>query len=172
MRRTAKGLRFHRELHGMMGIWMYVIFIAVSFSGMALAWPQLMGMPNVGPNARPAPVVEALEGATPIGADAALALVKAKNPDMTLRNVMVPQPRAISQGQPITVSFFAHGAVNATAPLPMSIPCAPRCWTCVTRPRASWRGSGRCTRAFWARCGVSSSSFPASCLRFSSLPES
>lgn len=115
VRRTAKGLRFHRELHGMLGIWMYVVFIAVSFSGMALAWPQVMGMPNVGSNARPAPVVEALAGAEPIGADAALALVKAKMPDMTVRSVMVPQRRAIEQGQPITVSFSAHGAVNATA---------------------------------------------------------
>ena len=115
VRRTAKGLRFHRELHGMVGIWMYVVFIAVSFSGMAIAWPQLMGIPNVGANARPAPVTEPLEGAKPIGADQALALVKAQVPDMVLRNVMVPQRRAIAQGQPITVSFFAHGAVGATA---------------------------------------------------------
>ena len=115
VRRTARGLRFHRELHGMLGIWMYVVFIAVSFSGMAISWPQLMGIPNVGANARPAPVVEPLADASPIGADAAVALVKAAAPDMVLRNVMVPQRRAIEQGQPITVSFFAHGAVNATA---------------------------------------------------------
>jgi len=115
VRRTARGLRFHRELHGMLGIWMYAVFIAVSFSGMALAWPQLMGMPNVGANAHPTPVVDALAGAEPIGADAALALVQAKVPGMTLRSVMVPQRRAIEQGQPISVSFFSHGAVGATA---------------------------------------------------------
>lgn len=115
VRRTAKGLRFHRELHGMLGIWMYVVFIAVSFSGMAISWPQLMGLPNVGANARPAPVVEPLEDAKPIGADQAVALVKAAAPDMVLRTVTVPQRRAIAQGQAITVSFFAHGAVGATA---------------------------------------------------------
>ena len=115
VRRAAKGLRFHRELHGMLGIWMYVVFIAVSFSGMAISWPQLMGIPNVGANARPAPVVEPLADATSIGADQAVALVKAAQPDMVLRSVMVPQRRAIAQGQPISVSFLAHGAVNATA---------------------------------------------------------
>jgi uncharacterized iron-regulated membrane protein len=117
VRRTAKGLRFHRELHGMLGIWMYVVFIAVSYSGMALAWPQLTGMPVV---SRILPTVAPLEGAFDasrgaIGADQAVALVKAKAPDMVLRTVMVPQRRAISQGQPITVSFFSHGAVGATA---------------------------------------------------------
>jgi uncharacterized iron-regulated membrane protein len=117
VRRTAKGLRFHRELHGMLGIWMYVVFIAVSYSGMALAWPQLTGMPVV---SRTVPTVEPLAGAPenskePIGADQAVALAKAQAPDMTLRTVMVPQRRGIEQGQPITVSFFSHGAVNATA---------------------------------------------------------
>jgi uncharacterized iron-regulated membrane protein len=112
VRRTAKGLRFHRELHGMLGIWMYVVFIAVSYSGMALAWPQLTGMPVV---SRTVPMVAPLADAAPIGADQALALVKAQAPDMTLRTVMVPPRRAIEQGQPITVSFFSHGAVGATA---------------------------------------------------------
>jgi len=74
-----------------------------------------MGIPNVGANARPVPRAEPLEGARPIGADQAVALVKAAAPDMALRSVMVPQPRQLQQGQPITVSFFAHGAVNATA---------------------------------------------------------
>ena len=111
VRRSAKGLRFHRELHGMLGIWMYVVFIAVSFSGVALAWPQLMGMPNMGANARPVPTVAPLRGATAIGADEAVALVKAKASDITLRTVMMPQRPT----QPITVSFFSHGAVVATA---------------------------------------------------------
>jgi uncharacterized iron-regulated membrane protein len=111
VRRGATGLRFHRELHGMMGIWMYAVFIAVSFSGVALAWPQLMGVPNMGANARPAPVIAPPGGAARIGADQAVTLVRAAVPDMALRTVMVPE-RA---GQPITVSFFSHGAVNATA---------------------------------------------------------
>jgi uncharacterized iron-regulated membrane protein len=113
VRRTAKGLRFHRELHGMLGIWMYVVFIAVSYSGMALAWPQLTGMPVV---SRTVPTVAPLVGAPEnsrgaIGADQAVALVKAQAPDMALRSVMVPQ----RPDQPITVSFFSHGAVNASA---------------------------------------------------------
>lgn len=115
VRRAARGLRFHRELHGMLGIWMYVVFIAVSFSGMALAWPQLMGVPGMGANARAVPTVEPLPGAHAIGADAAVRLVQARAPDMVLRTVTVPPRRALEEGQPITVSFFSHGAVNATA---------------------------------------------------------
>jgi len=39
IRRTAKGLRFHRELHAAAGIWTFLIFMIVSFSGVALAFP-------------------------------------------------------------------------------------------------------------------------------------
>ncbi len=109
VRRKARGLRFHRELHGMIGIWMYAVFIAVSFSGMALAWPQVMGMPGRG--ARPVRTVEPLSGATAITADQAVALVMAAAPDMVLRSVTMP-PRP---NQPVTVSFLSHGAVNASA---------------------------------------------------------
>ena len=115
VRRTAKGLRFHRELHGMLGIWGFIVFIIVSFSGLALSWPQLMGMPNTGPSARVVPTAAPLPGANIIGADAAVTLVRAQAPDMVLRTVTVPPRRALEQGQPITVSFFSHGAVNATA---------------------------------------------------------
>src|SRR3546814_16113965 len=40
VRRTAKGLRLHRELHGMVGIWSLVIFMVVSFTGVYLGFPQ------------------------------------------------------------------------------------------------------------------------------------
>ena len=44
--RTATGLRFHRELHAATGIWIFLVFMAVSFSGVVIAWPQTMGMPH------------------------------------------------------------------------------------------------------------------------------
>ena len=43
VRRTATGLRFHRELHAATGIWIFLVFMAVSFSGVVIAWPQTIG---------------------------------------------------------------------------------------------------------------------------------
>ncbi|HEX4635487.1 MAG TPA: PepSY-associated TM helix domain-containing protein, partial [Rhizomicrobium sp.] len=43
VRGTATGLRFHRELHATTGIWIFLIFMAVSFSGVVIAWPRTMG---------------------------------------------------------------------------------------------------------------------------------
>ncbi|HEX9327823.1 MAG TPA: PepSY-associated TM helix domain-containing protein, partial [Reyranella sp.] len=40
VRRTAKGLRFNRELHGAVGIWSLVLFMLVNFTGVYLAFPQ------------------------------------------------------------------------------------------------------------------------------------
>ncbi len=42
VRSTATGLRFHRELHAATGIWIFVVFMAVSFSGVVIAWPQTL----------------------------------------------------------------------------------------------------------------------------------
>ena len=58
VRRTARGLRFHRELHAVLGIWVFLVFMAVSFSGVVLAWPQTMGAQPPGFNPRALPRVE------------------------------------------------------------------------------------------------------------------
>jgi uncharacterized iron-regulated membrane protein len=39
----AKGFRLHRELHGAIGIWSWIVFIIVSFSGVYIAFPQVTG---------------------------------------------------------------------------------------------------------------------------------
>ncbi|HEU0095671.1 MAG TPA: PepSY-associated TM helix domain-containing protein, partial [Rhizomicrobium sp.] len=57
VRRTAKGLRFHRELHAATGIWIFVVFMAVSVSGVVIAWPQTTGMNPPGFNPRSLPTV-------------------------------------------------------------------------------------------------------------------
>lgn len=40
VRRKAKGLRFHRELHGAVGIWALIVFLVVSITGVAIVFPQ------------------------------------------------------------------------------------------------------------------------------------
>lgn len=43
IKRGARGLRLHRDLHGAIGIWMFAVFIAVSFSGVYIAFPRPVG---------------------------------------------------------------------------------------------------------------------------------
>src|SRR6185369_10514744 len=43
IRRRARGLRLHRDLHGTVGIWGWIVFLIVSVSGTYLAFPQTIG---------------------------------------------------------------------------------------------------------------------------------
>lgn len=108
VRRTARGLRLHRELHAMFGIWAFVVFMIVSFSGVVLAWPQLAG--TAAPGQRGAvPSVEPVEGASRIGADQAAQIAQTAIPGATIRSITLPARR----DQAITVSLLADGGVNA-----------------------------------------------------------
>jgi len=109
VRRTAKGLRFHRELHAAVGIWIFVVFMAVSFSGVVIVWPQTFGMFPAGTNPRQVPTVEPLEGRR-LGATEAIIAARTAVPDLTPRSVTLPA----RSDQAISVSYLAHGAVNAT----------------------------------------------------------
>jgi len=109
VRRTARGLRFHRELHAMLGIWAFFVFIVVSFSGVVLAWPQTMGTPGFNPRALPS--APPIEGAHRIGADRAVAIALAADPGAALRSITIPGRR----DQPVMVNLLSHGAINATA---------------------------------------------------------
>jgi len=41
--RGVHGFRLHRELHGALGIWSWLVFIVVSFSGVYIAFPNVTG---------------------------------------------------------------------------------------------------------------------------------
>src|SRR4029079_10750109 len=83
VRCTASGLRFHRELHAATGIWIFLVFMAVSFSGVVIAWPQTMGLnsPAFGP--RQLPTVEPMGGKI-MGATEAVIAATAVVPDIKL----------------------------------------------------------------------------------------
>jgi uncharacterized iron-regulated membrane protein len=115
VRRTAKGLRFHRELHAMAGIWTFVVFMIVSFSGVAIVFPETVrAMVGEQPAAQPAfnfrdgPAVTPQRGST-IGADAAVALAQKALPEGTLRSITLPARRT----QAISVSMFGSWGGNA-----------------------------------------------------------
>ena len=109
VRATAKGLRFHRELHAATGIWIFFVFMAVSFSGMVIAWPQTMGMNPPGFNPRAMPTVEVQEGKR-LGATEAVLAAKAAVPDLKPRTITMPS----RPDQPIAVNYLSHGAINAS----------------------------------------------------------
>ena len=106
VRRTATGLRFHRELHAATGIWIFLVFMAVSFSGVVIAWPQTLGMNMSGP--RELPTVEPQQGKVLGATEAVIAATKAV-PNLQLRSVTIPR----RPEQPIMVNYLSNGAINA-----------------------------------------------------------
>jgi len=105
VRSEANGLRFHRELHAATGIWMFVIFIVVSFSRVVIAWPQTMGL---NPPGRP-PSVVPTDGRR-LGATEAVIAATAAVPRLVPRSITFPA----SPDQPISVNYLSNGAVAAT----------------------------------------------------------
>jgi uncharacterized iron-regulated membrane protein len=116
VRRTAAGLRFHRELHAATGIWIFAVFMVVSFSGIVIAFPNTMIMLSGGSAARPAynlregPNIAPVEGAIPIGPAQALSLARTALPGAAPVSISMPARR----NQTIIVNMLADGAVGAS----------------------------------------------------------
>jgi uncharacterized iron-regulated membrane protein len=106
VRRTATGLRFHRELHAAVGIWIFVVFMVVSVSGVVIVWPQTFGMPQFSR----APVTVDTTGDSPVGAQEAANAARAALPNAELRSVTLPA----RPDQAISVGFLVNGAINAS----------------------------------------------------------
>jgi uncharacterized iron-regulated membrane protein len=128
VRRKAKGLRFHRELHGAVGFWSLIVFLIVSFSGVAIVFPQAVRAPlslvsadaaggpqgqgeaprgggrgRGGRGAIRTPTVAAQPGTAAIGADAAIAVARRANPALPVQSVTL----AARPDQAITVTMGA-----------------------------------------------------------------
>ncbi|MBV9548300.1 MAG: PepSY domain-containing protein [Alphaproteobacteria bacterium] len=98
VRRKAKGLRFHRELHGAVGIWTLAIYMIVTVTGIGICFPAvnrsvitfLAGGGAMTPRyAAHTPLVAAPAGATRIGPDAALAAAR-KASDLPVVQLLMP----------------------------------------------------------------------------------
>ena len=99
IRRNARGYWLYRDLHGAVGIWGLVVFLIVSFSGVAIAFPDTvrgifsLGMASASAPAfdlRNGPAVKPIKGETPLGVDGAVALVKARYPNADIRSIAIP----------------------------------------------------------------------------------
>jgi uncharacterized iron-regulated membrane protein len=96
VRRTAKGVRFNRELHGAVGIWSLLLFMLVNFTGVYLAFPQqISAAVNTvwpGRDMRAAMFqarVEPMRGVQPMGVDQAVELARSKVPDGRFLNAFL-----------------------------------------------------------------------------------
>ena len=99
VRRTAKGLRFNRELHGAVGIWSLLLFMLVNFTGVYLAFPQqITAAVNAvwpGRDMRAAMFqarVEPMRGACRWASTRRVALARARVPDARFLNAFLLDP--------------------------------------------------------------------------------
>jgi uncharacterized iron-regulated membrane protein len=94
----TRGARFHRDLHGAVGIWSLAIFMLVNFTGVYIAFPQQVGAAiNAvwpGRDMRAAMFQARVErpqpGQTTIALDDAVALALGRAPDARFLNAFLP----------------------------------------------------------------------------------
>jgi uncharacterized iron-regulated membrane protein len=115
IKRGARGLRLHRDMHGAVGIWSIAVYLAVIVSGVYLVFPQTTGdvvrilLPSHN-SSEPVPVVRA-EGTQRIDADGAIAVALAGSSGATLRSLSLP----LRPEQPYRV-LMAHPGDSGGAP--------------------------------------------------------
>jgi uncharacterized iron-regulated membrane protein len=98
IRKGAKGLRLHRDLHGAVGIWSLALFMLVNFTGVYIAFPQQIGSAiNAvfpGRDMRAAMFQARIErpqpGQAAIALNDAVALAQSRAPDARFLNAFLP----------------------------------------------------------------------------------
>ena len=124
VRRAARGLRLHRELHGAVGIWSLVLFLLVNLTGVYLAFPQTVGAAIIGVlpgrDVRAATLlarVEPMRGASPMGIDEAVGLARSRVPDARFLNAFLPT----RPDQALRVSLVRAGHAEGAPPVTVVI---------------------------------------------------
>jgi uncharacterized iron-regulated membrane protein len=113
---NARGARFLRELHGAIGLWCWIVFMAVSASSVYLAYPQTIGdairavLPARDLRLTAIPRVEPVEGAHPANLTEAAEIAATVVPDGTLRFIAMPQ----RPDQPIRINLGGPGYRHGT----------------------------------------------------------
>ncbi len=112
VKKGARGWLFHRQLHATCGVASWVLFIILSFSGVAISFPQTTGAflrTTFGLTESPLPgqaaKVEPVPGATPINTDQAVAIALKAVPGARLASVFFPA----REDQPLRVNLLGAG---------------------------------------------------------------
>ena len=82
--------------------------MGVSFSGVVISWPQVMGLGGPGAGPRGMAMADPVEGRR-LGPTEAVIAATTAVPDIKPRTVTIPA----RPGQPISVNYRSHDAVNA-----------------------------------------------------------
>lgn len=116
----ASALRLNRDLHGAVGIWMLIVFLTVTVTGIYLCFPQTMGsavraaLPGEDPRAVFRMQVKPIAGAEPMPHADAIALAQQAVPDVRILNVVFPtepqRPLRVRMGR----EGYLHGAPAIT----------------------------------------------------------
>jgi uncharacterized iron-regulated membrane protein len=131
IRKGARGWLFHRQLHGTVGITAWVLFIVLSFSGVAISFPQtttallrtalfqrpITNARIIRPAAQGGARVVPVDGAERIDADKALAAATAAAPNTHLATMFLPNgPR-----QPFLLFLRPAGAAQGSPGLAVTV---------------------------------------------------
>jgi uncharacterized iron-regulated membrane protein len=115
IKRGARGFRLYRDLHGAVGIWTFLLFMNMAFTGIYLVFPQTVraGITRLLPGGRAVHPVAVIadRAAARIDADRAAAVALAALPNARLLSITFP----IRPGQPYRVSL-AHADDDRGAP--------------------------------------------------------
>jgi len=120
IRRGARGLLLHRDLHATVGIWGILVFLVVSASGVYLAFPAAIraGINTVSAtrdfrasliSAR----VQPIAGAAPMALDGAIALASTKAPGFRLGSIFLPG----RPDQPIRINLLRPESERSAPPV-------------------------------------------------------
>jgi len=116
-RKNARGFVFQRQLHSTVGVLGWVAFVVVSFTGVAISFPQtitagLQGMFGGAPPPARVASVEPLPNTAAIDADRAVAVALGAAPAARLGQMNIPR----DAGEPYRINLIADNAL-AGAPV-------------------------------------------------------
>jgi uncharacterized iron-regulated membrane protein len=120
VKRGARGLRLHLDLHHAAGIWGLLIFLVLSLSGIYLAFPQTVSgavqaaFPERGSTISPMP--PAFPKNWPISADEAVAIAQATIPEARPVGVLLPR----TPDSPLMVQMETRGLAPSIPPITMA----------------------------------------------------
>ncbi|MBP5857323.1 PepSY domain-containing protein [Marivibrio halodurans] len=127
IKRGARGLRLHRDLHGAVGFWSLIVFMVVSVTGVYIAFPRTLtaavsavtsgSVESTSPLAPPLTPIEAVEGAPPLDLGRLAESAQAAVPEGRLWRAMAP----FRPGQPTRAWLALPGAADGAPSVTVSL---------------------------------------------------
>lgn len=123
IKRGARGLRLHRDLHGAVGFWSLIVFMVVSVTGVYIAFPRTLTAAvsavtgGSAESASPPAPIEVVEGAPPLDLGRLAESAQAAVPEGRLWRAMAP----FRPGQPARAWLALPGAADGAPSVTVSL---------------------------------------------------